>query len=330
MISRFVKYSYKNNALANSGNIKHTRKSITFNYPCTSRSSCTPISLIVRPGVYKFECWGAKGGLWEFKGFAPSIPGLGAYTSGEIVIHKTTQFYVYIGSTGHFNCVRDDMYEISGITGGGATDVRLVSTNNWYDNESLISRIMVAAGGAGSEWANVVGGNGGELVGGSGIYAGKECKGASQTSGSSECSSFSYSDPYPGTFGVAGIPASSSDHGGIGGGGYYGGTSYNCAYSGSGGSSFISGHKGCIAVKDSSSPIIHSDYNIHYSNLVFFNTEMIGGNKIATLPTGEKGIWNSTLGAFKITIFSFIASCKVARCRCNNLVSLLVFIICVK
>mgnify|MGYP003762511417 CR=1 FL=1 len=53
---------------------------------------------------------------------------------------------------------------------GGATDVRLVSTEEWYDNVSQISRIMVAAGGGGAEWAGFKGGNGGEIVGGSGYY----------------------------------------------------------------------------------------------------------------------------------------------------------------
>ena len=233
------------------------------------------------------------------------------------MIHKATQFYVYIGATGHFNCVKDDEYPISGQTGGGATDLRLVATDNWYDKESLISRIMVAAGGAGAEWSNNIGGNGGELVGDSGFYGKNECKGASQTSGSDECNTFDRSAPYPGSFGIAGVPPPSQDHGGIGGGGYYGGTSYDYSYVGSGGSSFISGHKGCDAVMNSTSPIIHSGYNIHYSKLVFTNTKMIAGNKTMPLPSGSEGKWDSDEGAFKITMFNFMRSCKVSIVRRN-------------
>ena len=327
MISRFVKDSYLNASLASTGKIKRAYRSITFSYPCTLKDKCTPISLLVNPGVYKIECWGAKGSKWMGRGKNSSIPGLGAYTSGEIVIHKTTQFYVYIGATGHFNCVRDDEYTIAGYSGGGATDLRLVATDNWYDNESLISRIMVAAGGAGAEWPNNIGGNGGELVGDSGYYGTYECKGASQTSGSDECHSFDTSDPYPGSFGIAGVPPKSQDHGGIGGGGYYGGTSYDHTYVGSGGSSFISGHKGCDAVLNSTSPIIHSGYNIHYSKLAFSNTEMIAGNKTMPLPSGSKGTWDSDEGVFKITMFNFIGSCKISYARNNYLVSAILFLV---
>ena len=318
MISRFVKYSYLDSSLAKAGNIKRTRKSITFDYPCDSTAKCTPVSIILNRGVYKLECWGAKGNYWSVPDIGASIPGLGAYTSGEIVIYKTTQFFIYIVTTGYFNCYKGTSLS-NGIIGGGATDVRLVSSENWYDNESLISRIMVAAGGAGAEWANNIGGNGGELIGGSGLYGANECKGSSQTSGNGSCKSFPNSIPYPGSFGSAGVPAQSNDYGGIGGGGYYGGTSYNYSYVGSGGSSFISGHKGCDAVLNSSSTIIHSGYNIHYSNLVFFNTKMIGGNKTMPLPTGNEGIWDSSKGSFRITMFNFLGSCKYSKSRINYL-----------
>ena len=116
---------------------------------------------------------------------------------------------------------------------------------------------MVAAGGGSSEWSQSIGGNGGTLNGGTSSFDSTYiCQGATQTSGS-KCSPIPsiYGQMYPtsGTFGIAGvvIPISSDsfvlDYGGFGGGGYYGGTSYPYAYAGSGGSSFISGHRGCKA-----------------------------------------------------------------------------------
>jgi len=115
--------------------------------------------------------------------------------------------------------------------------------------------------------------------------------------------------------GSAGVPPKhSSDFGGLGGGDYYGGTSYNHAYAGSGGSSFISGHKDCDAVIESSNVIIHSGYIIHYSNMAFSNTVIIAGNKTMPLPTGDEDIWNSTKGAFRITLlFNVCNTCGASR-----------------
>ena len=325
MITRFAKYSYLNPSFADSRNVKKTRNSLSFDYPCSSSSQCTPVSLSLKPGTYKMECWGAKGSIWSDPKNPSSIPGLGAYTSGEIVIHKPTQFYIYIGVTGTFNSLKTSQKINLGWCGGGATDVRIVAAENWYDGVSLISRIMVAAGGGGAEWGNSLGGNGGELVGDSSFYKKTECKGATQISGGEKCEAIDDHDSFPGTFGSAGFPPESNDFGGLGGGGYYGGTSYDWAYAGSGGSSFISGHKGCDAVINSSSEIIHSGYNIHYSNLVFFNTKMIAGNRTIPLPKGGEGIWDSSNGVFRITMFNFIGACTASMHRFSCSIFAIVF-----
>lgn len=137
-------------------------------------------------GWYKIELWGASGG---------SSGGLGAYTSGIIYLESNSYIYFYVGQQGG----SADTFN-SGSTGGGATDVRLVS-GEWNSSESLDSRIMVAAGGGSS-------GAGGTLVG-SGSSPGTQSTGAG--------------------FGVA----SSS-----GGGGYYGssdtggGSSFIMGYAG--------------------------------------------------------------------------------------------------
>ena len=69
-----------------------------------------------------------------------------------------------------------------------------------------------------------------------------------------------------------------------GGSGYYGGGTGGDTFcnvsSGAGGSSFISGHNGCDAIKKESTEdnIIHTGGSIHYSGLYFTNTVMIDGN----------------------------------------------------
>ena len=124
-------------------------------------------------GWYKIELWGAGGG---------ASGGRGAYVSGIMYLSENEHIYFYVGERGG----NDDTFN-SGSRGGGATDVRLIS-GDWDSDESLQSRVMVAAGGGAS-------GDGGALVG----------LGASSGTQSS------------GTFGMA---TSTSR----GGGGYYGAT----------------------------------------------------------------------------------------------------------
>ena len=157
-----------------------------------------------------------------------------------------------------------------------------------------------------------------ELQGGSSKYSSHECKGAKQDSGS-PCSSLyvnevGYVDAQEGSFGSAGHPFSAItsttiDYGGFGGGGYYGGTSYGITFGGSGGSSFISGHKGCNAVLENSDFIEHSNDSVHYSGLVFSNTTMIAGNEQMPLPNSNlEGIWSNN-GAFRITLLQYMFHC---------------------
>ena len=112
---------------------------------------------------------------------------------------------------------------------------------------------------------------------------------------------------YPGEFGSAGYSDNITDAGVFGGGGYYGGTTITQGYSGSGGSSFISGHEGCDAIKDpiqTYNKIIHTNQSIHYSGYRFTSTKMIGGNKTMPLPSGDEGKWIDDNGAFRITLIS--------------------------
>ena len=95
-------------------------------------------------------------------------------------------------------------------------------------------------------------------------------------------------------------------------GGYYGGISSDVNYqsSGSGGSGFISGHEGCIAIKSISEIIpkvqtytkIEDSY--HYSGKIFTNTVLLDGNQ--DMPSykkdGENMKGNDDNGHCRITL----------------------------
>ena len=327
MINNFVKISLKDSSKGQINETIQTRKSIVLNYPCSDSTICTPYVLDVSKGVYKFESWGSIGGQWN----GVSTPGLGGYTSGTLFVPKPTTFYVYIGNVGFFNAVKYAKSYNYGVLPGGATDVRLTYSENWWDSKSLISRIMVAAGGGGAEWPASIGGNGGGLTGGESISAkdptgssvfSAHCPGATQTSGS-ECPTLTFnnvqSPSVQGEFGSAGktepyIGYGKEDYGGFGGGGYYGGTSYQLSFAGSGGSSFISGHEGCKAVKEQTEFIEHTNTSYHYSGFIFTNTKMISGNETMPLPNSrtEEGIHTGT-GAFRITLLMYEYQCTYKR-----------------
>ena len=332
MIHKLVQYSVLDEDLGSPKVIEKT-SSITLKYPCNNVFNCTPYKLVLKPSIYRFECWGSIGSQWE----TSSKPGKGAYTRGTIFISKKTEMYAYIGALGYFNSMKGAKQAIKGLPGGGSTDVRLEKSENWWDLQSLKTRIMVAAGGGGAEWSASIGGNGGELIGNSSISAksnpgtecySKVCEGATQTSGK-DCDSYQYGDFFyesrTGSFGSAGVlDSDQSDWGGSGGGGYYGGTSYHFAFAGSGGSSFISGHEGCNALNKSEG-IEHSNTPFHYSGFVFTETKMIAGNQTMPLPfSSGKGIWESKEGgAFRITLVSLNA----ISCYRKKQISLALYIV---
>ena len=125
-------------------------------------------------GTYRIELWGASGGdIGSYKG------GLGGYTSGYIHLQAGQVLYFYVGGEGSQstiggwngggNLIAGE--EASGSSGGGATDVRLVS-GAWDNFDSLKSRIMVAGGGGagGGSTSSSSYGYGGGLTGGNGYY----------------------------------------------------------------------------------------------------------------------------------------------------------------
>ena len=196
---------------------------------------------------YKIELWGG------------GSTGKGSYTSGKIRLNTANKLYIYVGGEGQQACLYGTgggwnggaSPSSSGCSrpGAGATDVRLVG-GDWNNLESLQSRIMVAGGGGGAE-NNNTDGYGGALVGGSndlGEYA-------SQVGGAA--------------FGYAIQPV--YDASGAGGG-YYGGinASKDSVNSG-GGSSYISGHLGCVAyhikLTSSTEDIVYKEKDMYMGEL---------------------------------------------------------------
>jgi len=266
-------------------------------------------SLTLYPGKHKFECWGAPGGTGRSNGVLMYHGGYGAYVSGEITLKAKTTFYLFVGgrgangsSTPNTNAAggyngggnggadtRDD--EGSG-GGGGATDIRLIN-GKFDDFDSLISRIMVAAGGSGSVY-NSYGAPGGGLTG------------FIVTSYNSESYSKSTTTQTTGnSFGIGGngrphilTPSSGA------GGGYYGGiaraSNETHAFDSvsSSGSSYISGHFGCNAVNENGT---HTGSSIHYSQLYFENTVMLTVNDMISSSSFSSQVGNYEDGLIRIT-----------------------------
>ena len=247
-------------------------------------------------GKYRIELWGAQGGTGiGGNGGWQSSPGYsGAYVSGDIELEEATSLYFYVGqqgkganisSNGGWNGggnakVLNSGYDGGG--GGGATDVRYFGKNYvptsseilWNSALGLSSRIATAAGGCGGR----SGCPGGGLLGYN--YNMEVGTGSGQNIGATQSSGYS--------FGIGG-PGTGNYQDGAGGGWYGGFAQTTSNYSGSGSTSYISGHAGCLAITEGStsnprtlktgctSSSVSSECSIHYSGLYFTNTVMIDG-----------------------------------------------------
>lgn len=271
----------------------------TYDYTGDFQTFVAPVS-----GNYKIELWGAQGGENDNDGNG----GKGGHTSGNIYLLNEKKLYIYVGESGT-NANKQISYNGGGsglahsFSGGGATDIRLVS-GNWDDFNSLKSRIMVAAGGGGTNYwgIDIAGGEAGGLSGenGNARYTNSTTIGATQISGGIGYNTDrNFSIGGNGLFGKGGLNNSDPyGYGGGGGSGYYGGAAGGNGYydtdSGSGGSSFISGHNGCVAITEDSrenniSQRKDSNNNTctngttditcsyHYSGYKFTDTVMIDG-----------------------------------------------------
>ena len=253
-------------------------------------------------GDYTIECWGASSYYTDIS--AP--PGYGAYVRGKIELTKNSSLYLYVGGQGSYaqngssgggwNGGGNGTSSTDGKVGagGGATDVRQAYTNysnEWNLNASLLSRIMVAGAG-GSFGQGPEGGCAGGLTGyrTNNAYSGY---GGTQTGGGSGGSkSANYGGPA--SSGGFGYGSAGHSHAAGGGSGWYGGaggTRDLIDGDGGGGSSYISGHAGCVG-KTSTGAQQNGDANtvaksLSYTGLYFTETKMIDGKGYA---------WTTALG----------------------------------
>ena len=225
-----------------------------FPYPCddSEYEECHPHTVKLLPGIYLFQAWGAQGGGINT---IPVMGGKGGYASGILKINIPKTFYVYVGHYGSSWNDPDKYAYIGGGKaqtsggGGGATDFRL-ELGEHNETKSLQSRILVAGGGGGADYASNIlyeGGVGGGVKGGDG----SDGKGGDQSSG---CGM------------ILGMGESATCNTAAGGGGYYGGEAAKCVEAGrgaGGGSGYVSGHEQC---------------GNHPSNLVFQTPVLIDGN----------------------------------------------------
>ncbi|PBH55327.1 glycine rich domain-containing protein, partial [Clostridioides difficile] len=188
-------------------------------------------------GKYLLECWGAAGGGGS--SIADSnLRSKGGYSKGELTLKKETTLHVYVGYSGRdslhstpFNGGGKALIHESDSNkntvychGGGATDIRLVG-GQWDNEQSLLSRIIVAGGGGRNNFG-IKGGDGGGSNGGSTEYS----EGGTNTGGGKGINGTD------GSFGKGGSGISSGEYSkqGGGGGGWYGGGSGGAAGGGSG------------------------------------------------------------------------------------------------
>lgn len=215
------------------------------NLPYTGTSK----EIILPPGVYLLECWGAQGG----KCGTNWIGGKGGYSNGKITIYENTTFYLYAGGAGApvtaYNLVSgggfngggsaysssNGSYRVGG--GGGGTDIRIGS-------DSLMARLIVAGGGGGGN-VNKGGGDGGGIFGKDGdssSLAYSSGKGATQLAGgASSTGASSATVSGDGEFGQGASAVQVSNmtrQVSGGGGGWYGGGAADHA-SGGGGSGYV-------------------------------------------------------------------------------------------
>ena len=262
-------------------------------------------------GFYKIELWGASGGDVN-KAY---LGGRGGYTSGIIKLNDGDKIYIYVGAAGvvDYSAV-DGNHDIG--HGGGATDIRYfgsgtpsAATLMRDSTDGLKARIMVAGGGGGSYYHHYgqyfgSGGFGGGLTGGQGTGIVKLATPGNQTSGGLGSSN--------GTFGFGGQSLNQGGDGYYGGGGNDGDVGDYGISGSAGGSSFISGYTGCVAVTSSGTPKSSCqtetddiECSIHYSNKVFIgNTDdlkMLSGDKEMYSPTGSIEVGHYGDGFARIT-----------------------------
>ncbi|PBG22527.1 hypothetical protein BGU81_21775 [Clostridioides difficile] len=256
--------------------------------------------IILKPGKYKLECWGARGGATGAPHEEGFYYGKGGYCSGELTLRKKTALYVYVGFDGKKGSQFNGAGYCGSATGGGATDIRLVD-GNWDNPQGLLSRIIVAGGGGGTR-DRYTAGSGGGLKGGIGRdFNGSPSHGGTQFEGGKG----KYDDgSLDGSFGK-GCAYPNPSAGSGSGGGWFGGAGGNGSSFGSGGGS------GYVLTKDSYKPPGYTPTSEYYFDNVVMttggNTTVVGNYSdgrakitlLQALPILTISSYNSTQATFK-------------------------------
>ncbi len=257
--------------------------------------------IILKPGKYKFECWGARGGALGTPFESGFYYGYGGYCSGEITLKKETTLYLYVGIDGRKGYNFNGAGYGNGASGGGATDIRLIG-GTWDNEQGLLSRIIVAGGGGGT-YDKQHGGDGGGLKGtlgtsstGAAAHGGTQFEGGRGRDKDGSCDGF---------FGKGATPENPSSQSG-GGGGWFGG-----AYPASGFGNGSGGGSGYVLTKDSYKPPGYTPTSEYYFDNVVMttggNTTVVGDYSdghakitlLQALPFLNISSYNSTAATFK-------------------------------
>ena len=209
--------------------------SMDFGYDGTYRK------VILSPGTYLLETWGAQGG----NNPSGKAGGQGGYSKGTLTVTSTQTVYIQVGSQGK-ECTSSGSinpiggyngggygYQHSGCNGGsaggGATSIAYSNGLLSTFSSNYTSQVLLVAGGGGGAGYSGAGGAGG---GGNNNGTAGSSGGAAGTTSSG----YSFGQGQGGS--VGGSDGTGSRHSGAGGGGLYGGYSATNNYGGGGGSGY--------------------------------------------------------------------------------------------
>lgn len=211
-------------------------------------NTCIAYSMLLNPGIYIIEAWGASGGSSKAK-----LKSAGGYSRGKLILTTQTRLFVVAGDVGE--TVSSKGYRArGGCNGGGSGIAESSSTMSGGGGASHVSalkndlsyRILVAGGSGGSDPSSK-GGEGGGQSGKDGYkkengFTGNG-QGATQLRPGLGCGAGT--DCTPGSFGKGGN-ARGTDPGCGGGGGWWGGAASDAGGVGAGGGSgfVFDGQKG--------------------------------------------------------------------------------------
>lgn len=242
----------------------------TYSYTGTEQTYVVPVGVT----TIIVDAYGAQGGAnWV------SNDNFGGHVKAELAVTPGTTIFVYVGEqpngiVGGWNGGGNG--ETAGQGGGGASDIRI-------GGNTLTDRVVVAgAGGGGGYWSgeHVIGGKGGDLIGGNGMRTdfvtapGGE-GGTQSASANGTCASLN-NPVCAGGFGFGGAPTGCGCEVYGGGGGWYGGGGSGNCRGGGGGSSYTI-PSATNVVHNQGVRVGHGEITISYPSNAGVSTSQIAG-----------------------------------------------------